>query len=432
VAHYAPTALQIRNPHNLAKDMKDEAVIYDTIYEYANFLRDWKCTQTTFFACVSKLSWALVDKGYWHREDGDILEAWLSDLSMIGYEPPPMSGGDRSKASCRPAALNDVTFVLHPHEHNTSFFHTTEKLAVTDSSIAASKQAVSEFVSVMCATPTTSITLARTTPPSSAFSNILLVVGIEDRVHEVLALEAMYRHTFAHILYCGSVPVSDTLKANLTKWRISYTWIDKNSGPVQCVTRAYSIHFNVDGILYTPDNALLLPQSMAQKSKASVWITTNSRLDAEQDVTLCKDRAMKCHTISRANIETLSQRMDAAQLADVKLVTDTKLCLLKVVDGLTKERHLYLADTVFYVPAIHKHNLLRLAAAYDASSAGPFTSHVLSVLLQCMHITHDVIKRGSDATQSDANYMLPYLFSDVAEGKQQSAHRQHFCQSVQH
>jgi hypothetical protein len=147
VAHYAPTALQIRNPHNLAKDMKDEAVIYDTIYEYANFLRDWKCTQTTFFACVSKLSWALVDKGYWHREDGDILEAWLSDLSMIGYEPPPMSGGDRSKVSCRPAALNDVTFVLHPHEHNTSFFHTTEKLAMTDSSIAASRQAVSEFVS---------------------------------------------------------------------------------------------------------------------------------------------------------------------------------------------------------------------------------------------------------------------------------------------
>ena len=45
VGHYSPTALQIRNPHNLAKDMKDEALIYDTIYEYANFLRQWQCNE---------------------------------------------------------------------------------------------------------------------------------------------------------------------------------------------------------------------------------------------------------------------------------------------------------------------------------------------------------------------------------------------------
>lgn len=43
VGHYSPTAVQIRNAHNLAKDMRDEGAIYDTIYDYAKLVGQWVC-----------------------------------------------------------------------------------------------------------------------------------------------------------------------------------------------------------------------------------------------------------------------------------------------------------------------------------------------------------------------------------------------------
>ncbi len=64
----------------------------------------------------------------------------------------------------------------------------------------------------------------------------------------------------------------------------------------------------------------------------------------------------------------------------------------KVVDGLTEERHVTLADTVFYVAAVHELTLLRLTAANDALDAGAFNSLLMLVLLHCMDGSHDVIR----------------------------------------
>ncbi len=47
VALYPPTARHARNAHSLTADLKEEAIIYSTVYEYAKFLRQWKCSQVS-------------------------------------------------------------------------------------------------------------------------------------------------------------------------------------------------------------------------------------------------------------------------------------------------------------------------------------------------------------------------------------------------
>lgn len=45
VGYYPPTAKHVRNSHSLTADLKEESIIYSTIYNYAKFLRQFKCSQ---------------------------------------------------------------------------------------------------------------------------------------------------------------------------------------------------------------------------------------------------------------------------------------------------------------------------------------------------------------------------------------------------
>lgn len=79
--------------------------------------------QSLFFDCISRLSTDLVEAGFWLKDDRDLVQAWLTDLSDVGYAPPIM----QANPICNPTH-DDLDFVLFPEEHNTTFFHTASKV----------------------------------------------------------------------------------------------------------------------------------------------------------------------------------------------------------------------------------------------------------------------------------------------------------------
>ena len=56
VSIFPPTARHVRNVHSLTADLKEESVIYNTVFEYAKFLRQWKCSQVRKFLKLFKCS----------------------------------------------------------------------------------------------------------------------------------------------------------------------------------------------------------------------------------------------------------------------------------------------------------------------------------------------------------------------------------------
>ena len=52
------------------------------------FLAQWQCRHAHMFDCILQLTHDLIVEGYWGPLDGQVMEAWISDLAAMGYVPP--------------------------------------------------------------------------------------------------------------------------------------------------------------------------------------------------------------------------------------------------------------------------------------------------------------------------------------------------------
>ena len=337
----------------------------------------------------------------------------------------------QSNPICLPT--NNLDFILFPEEHNTTFFHSVDKLPMVDGSIAASRHLVAEYVRSTCGNPSSAVSNARLRQGSASFSNILLVIGISDKVNEILSLEVAYRPNFPHILYCGSVEIDSNFKMNLLKWRISYTFVGHLFDPINCVKRAFDVHFNTKGILYAPDTALLLTRPLMQKYQHMFWMTADILMDVPNKIKLCQQQTVGCRGVSRDVLNSLTQQLIDAELTDTRFVANVRNCFKKVIAEPTlQQKEVYhLTDIVFHIPRKLQDTFNTLASVYGTSEKHRDAySHVVLLLLECLETTNDYLYYSSLENREKAeklDYFFPFIFSDVGAERTKSSYKDYFC-----
>lgn len=84
----SPTAIQERNPHNLFKDFCDEQDLYLKSGNLIQFLLSWKSKAVNFIERIEHLIRTLVENEYLKYEEITFVQAWIRDLTKLGYTFP--------------------------------------------------------------------------------------------------------------------------------------------------------------------------------------------------------------------------------------------------------------------------------------------------------------------------------------------------------
>ena len=245
LAYLPPIVDQVRNKHSLHHDMIEENDLYVKSGSLLKFLRSWKCNELHFFTCVSKLTKDMAANSYWKSEESDILDAWLSDLSSLGYSPPAMS----SAASLKLARKNKLPIVhLQPNEQTTSLVHS--------SNIPAARNTI-----YFDTTKTTVKKICDKRPKATSLSqnkNILLIIGCKYTKY-IPFYEAMYRSSFKNIIYCI------LSKENISNLSVSLI-ILPDWNHLLCVTEAMSLGHAVEGYFFIGPNLYINKQFLSKQS----------------------------------------------------------------------------------------------------------------------------------------------------------------------
>jgi hypothetical protein len=84
----SPTAIQERNQHNLLRDFEDEQDLYLKSGRLIQFLLNWKSEGSNLSDSMIHLTRALVNAGFLGKAEITMLQAWISDLTKLGYRFP--------------------------------------------------------------------------------------------------------------------------------------------------------------------------------------------------------------------------------------------------------------------------------------------------------------------------------------------------------
>lgn len=84
----SPTAFQERNQHNLFKDFCDEQDLYIKSGSLIQFLLNWKSDSDNFPERMEHVTRALVAADYLKKEEIAMVQAWIRDLTKLGYQFP--------------------------------------------------------------------------------------------------------------------------------------------------------------------------------------------------------------------------------------------------------------------------------------------------------------------------------------------------------
>jgi Protein of unknown function, DUF288. len=84
----SPTAVQERNPHNLFKDFCDEQDLYLKSSGLIQFLLNWKSEAFNCPERIENLIRELVAAKYLKNEEIGLTQAWIRDLTKLGYQFP--------------------------------------------------------------------------------------------------------------------------------------------------------------------------------------------------------------------------------------------------------------------------------------------------------------------------------------------------------
>lgn len=79
---------QIRNPHDYLEDFKDEIDLYVKAEKLIRFLIEWESHANNIPDRIVQLAQGMADNEFWKQGDAELVKAWVSDLSAVGYEFP--------------------------------------------------------------------------------------------------------------------------------------------------------------------------------------------------------------------------------------------------------------------------------------------------------------------------------------------------------
>ena len=424
VGFYPPNILHQRNAHNAIADAKQETDLL-RMGELLESLSAWQCSRMHFFSCVSDLARHMVAGGFWQQLDVDVVEAWLQDLSALGYIPPSLR--DVEPTPCTPVGdrQHDVTF--YPIEQFTSLPHSGYNFLPHQ--VRTDRQLEQVIRSTCGGQPAPAKVLAT----NIVSRDTLLVVNYRSGPEALSLLEAWYRPHFANILYCMTAQHQKLIPKDLLhRWRVSAVVVGGGSGggSAACLSAASRMGYNVSGYLYTPDVALLHPVKLRVHSATQMWMTQLVAVDDPSLQAMCRAGNVRCVTLTRDVLSTLSTHLPRLDMGS-KFKTKLKQCFNKMGGDPRLQQaasSFYLADVVHYLPSRLTNLFTQITDVYLSEPAVKEYDIIAMLMLECIELTPEYLTYGALDGRADPDYTFPFFMSKMVQKQEQ--HLKFYCEEL--
>ena len=92
------TVKQIRNSHSYIKDMDEEEQLYHQSGSFVRFLSSWSSQLPTLPQRINQLTKDIAQNGFWKSNEIEIMNAWINDLYLVGYQFPSIVSSSSSSS----------------------------------------------------------------------------------------------------------------------------------------------------------------------------------------------------------------------------------------------------------------------------------------------------------------------------------------------
>ena len=97
IAFSAPWVTQYRNAHNYLADFNSELPLYQQAGALVDALLKWKPTSASLPGRLEELYILMYEMSIVGKDDVRLAQAWLADLSGLGYRFPPVEAAAAAK-----------------------------------------------------------------------------------------------------------------------------------------------------------------------------------------------------------------------------------------------------------------------------------------------------------------------------------------------
>jgi len=417
VSFAPPMAFQVRNLHSDLADADDESILYHNVSRYLLALNRWQCYDAEaqfMFDCVSGLSRHLVAEGFWTSRDADMIDAWLSDLSSVGYVPPPLPYSVTGSETClSPTRRRRVVF--YPVEQNTTLPHSSSLHIPSGST---NWDLVAKHVSSACG-PTHSNYWNLAMQNARKYPNILLVISVPGNIHTSLpSLEATYRPHFPNIIYCSRHKISDEF---IDLWKVSVIWIGGNPAVLPCLIAAGEMHYNVHGVLHIAANMFLNSEQgqIASFVDSLVWMTGEFHAYSSSTLSQCHRKTITCHHMSHGILAQFTGMIEDSATLSGQQKANLRSCVTKLEHDPTwvaQKDMIWVSDLAMYVPLKLIPQLAELREVLSPDNS-PEHDLLMSLMFECSQLTVNYLRPSTElealTNASRADYVLPFAFDKV-------------------
>jgi hypothetical protein len=92
------TVKQIRNSHSYIKDMDEEEQLYHQSGSFVRFLSSWSSSLPAVPQRIQQLTKDIAQAGFWKTNEVEIMNAWINDLYLVGYQFPSIVSSSLSSS----------------------------------------------------------------------------------------------------------------------------------------------------------------------------------------------------------------------------------------------------------------------------------------------------------------------------------------------
>jgi len=407
-------------------DAEHEAEMYKNVGRYIKVLNDWECSKSFLFDCVSELSRHLVQKGLWQARDADIVDAWIGDLSTVGYAPPAL----RTEVADVCIAEDKMAVVFYPEEQPTSMPN-TEQLHLPPQ--ATNHKLILAQMTSLCGQsfkPSWNLMMQK----AHEYSEMVLVISVYSHVRNVIPkLEALYKPHFSHILYCiGQEHEVDGEFMNT--WKLSVVKLNERIGAVACMSAATQMGYHVKGILHITDTMWLnANDGLTRKMPSLAWMTGEFMAFDQAKLTRCAARIQNCRLVNKNMFALLVNQLEGMETIPnirKKKLRDCLTRLGKDPSWMGLKETVWVTDVAIYLPTRLFRSLSELRQIFLSNPETVANDFMTVLLIECEQLTVEYLKLAGNAHPlsndvANYDYSYPFTFRTVSHDE---SNRKAFCQ----
>jgi hypothetical protein len=272
-----------RKPASLLCDYKAEKIMNSQTERLIKFLfDDWKCKLPKFYDCVLDLASQMARKGFWMKEEVDMIKLWLSDLNSAGYSEPKMANAESTNLADE---YKIGSFDYTPVRFTPNFQTPPGNLDDTKSIESRKRLESFNFLKSMCKSLKAKLDKKLAIDAKkkrSKFNFSLLVTFNQKPIEEnIVILNHVYREHFEHVIFCG-VNITRMLargRGANKKMLDSYTFIEFDTGRgmyhYDCMSKAIELNLQrTAGVLLLSDDVMLKFWKLSRFDTNKFWYVT--------------------------------------------------------------------------------------------------------------------------------------------------------------